>query len=62
MAWQFYGHGEVYNGAPVVPHHVAACNVGGQRDWIYAGLSKLCGVTGSGGVEVYTTFEATRVD
>lgn len=54
MAWQFYGHGEVYSGAPVVPHHVAACNVGGVRYWIYAGLSKLYGVTGAGGTVTHT--------
>jgi hypothetical protein len=64
MAWQFLGHGEVYSGAPVVPHHLAACNVGGARYWIYAGLSKLYGVTGSGGSVTHTnlTRQTSGVD
>ena len=54
MALQFYGHGEVYGGALIVPHHVTPCNVGGARYWIYAGLSKVYGVTGSGGSVTHT--------
>lgn len=54
MAWQFYGHGEVFAGAPVVPYHVLPVNAGGVRYWVYAGLGKIYAVTGNGSSVVHT--------
>lgn len=64
LAYQFYGHGEVYAGAPIIPHHVLPCNVGGARYWVYAGLSKIYGVTGAAGSVVHTnlTRQTAAVD
>jgi hypothetical protein len=64
LAYQFHGHGEVYAGAPVAPHHVLPCNVGGDRFWLYAGLGKVYGVTGSGGSVTHTNLirQAAGVD
>jgi hypothetical protein len=53
-AWQSFGHGEVYPGAPVKPHHVLPVNVGASRYWVYAGLSKIHAVTGADGSTVHT--------
>ena len=54
MAYQFYGHGEVYNTPAYTPQHVIPCNVAGQRYWIYATAAKTFCVTISGGVAVHT--------
>jgi hypothetical protein len=63
-AWQSFGHGEVYAGAPIVPHHVLPVNVGATRYWLYAGLAKIYGVTGAGGSTVHTnlTRQSAGVD
>lgn len=53
-AYQFYGHGEVYNSPAVVPHHLIPVVVGGQRYWIYAGLEKIYAVTIDNGVSIHT--------
>ena len=53
-AYQFYGHGEVYNSPSIVPRHLIPVVVGTQRYWIYAGLAKAYAVTISGGVAVHT--------
>lgn len=54
MAYQFYGHGEVYDSPAYAPQHVLPCNVAGDRYWIYATESKVFAVTISGGVAVHT--------
>lgn len=54
MAYQFYGHGEVYDSPTYTPQHVLPCNVAGDRYWIYATASKVFAVTISGGVAVHT--------
>ena len=54
MAWQFYGHGEVYAGAPVVPLHILPVNVAGARYWLYASAGKIYAVTGNGASVVHT--------
>jgi len=64
MALQFYGHGEVYAGAPIVPYHVMPVNVGSERHWLYAGASKVYDVTSATGSPVHTnlTQQDTGVD
>lgn len=54
MAYQFYGHGEVYNSPTVAPQHVLPCMIGTARYWIYASATKTHCVTISGGVAVHT--------
>lgn len=54
MAYQFYGHGEVYNSPSYTPQHVLPCNVAGSRYWIYTTAGKTFAVTISGGVAVHT--------
>lgn len=54
MAYQFYGHGEVYNSPSFAPQHVIPCNVSGSRYWIYTTAGKTFAVTISGGVAVHT--------
>ena len=63
-AYQFYGHGEVYNSPAVVPHHLIPATIGTQRYWLYAGLAKVYAVTISGGVATHTnlTRQTTGVD
>lgn len=53
-AYQFYGHGEVYNSPSYAPQHVLPCNVGGNRYWIYATAAKTYCVTITGGAAVHT--------
>jgi hypothetical protein len=53
-AYQFYGHGEVYNSPSFTPQYVMPCNVGGNRYWVYATASKIFCVTITGGVAVHT--------
>jgi hypothetical protein len=54
FAYQFYGHGEVYNSPSFTPQHVLPCNVGGARYWIYTTAAKTFCVTNTGGVSVHT--------
>ena len=54
LAYQFYGHGEVYNSPSVAPQHVLPCNVSGVRYWIYTSAAKTYAVTNTGGVAVHT--------
>lgn len=54
MAYQFYGHGEVYNSPAYAPQHVLPCNVAGARYWIYTTAGKTFAVTITGGVAVHT--------
>lgn len=61
-ALQFYGHGEVYNGAIVTPHHVMPVNVNGGRYWMYASLNKIFVVTNQGGNSVHTNITRQSVD
>lgn len=56
-AYQFYGHGEVYNvpsGPSAVPQHVVPCNVAGARYWIYTTASGTFAVTVSAGAATHT--------
>ncbi len=53
-AYQFYGHGEVYNSPSFTPQHVLPCNVSGSRYWIYATAGKTFAVTNTGGSAVHT--------
>lgn len=53
-AYQFYGHGEVYNSPAYTPQHVLPCNVSGNRYWVYACAGKVFAVTNTGGVAVHT--------
>jgi hypothetical protein len=48
-AYQFYGHGEVYNSPSVVPQYVLPITITGTRYWIYATAAKTYAVTQSGG-------------
>lgn len=54
MAYQFYGHGEVYDSPSYTPQHVIPCNVAGQRYWIYATAGKTFAVTITGGGAVHS--------
>lgn len=54
MAYQFYGHGEVYNSPSVVPQHVLPCMIGAARYWIYTSAAKTFCVTITGGSAVHT--------
>lgn len=54
MAYQFYGHGEVYNSPAYAPQHVVPCSVSSVRYWIYATAAKTFCVTNTGGVAVHT--------
>ncbi len=53
-AYQFYGHGEVYNSPSFAPQHVLPCTVSGSRYWIYTTASKIFCVTNTGGTAVHT--------
>lgn len=63
-AYQFYGHGQVYNGPPVVPHHVLPVVVGTLRYWLYVSLQKAYVVTNTAGSPVHTniTRQTASVD
>jgi len=54
FAYQFYGHGEVYNSPTLAPQHVMPVNVAGQRYFIYATAAKQFAVTNTGGAAVHT--------
>lgn len=54
MAYQFYGHGEVYNSPSVAPQHILPCNVAGARYWIYTSAAKTYAVTITAGSAVHT--------
>lgn len=54
LAYQFYGHGEVYASPAYAPQHLLPCTVAGARYWIYATAGKVFAVTISGGVAVHT--------
>jgi hypothetical protein len=53
-AYQFLGHGEVYNSPAYVPQYVMPVNVAGVRYWLYATATKQFVVTNSGGSAVHT--------
>lgn len=53
-AYQFYGHGEVYNSPSVVPQYVLPVNISGNRYWVYMSAAKSYAVTYSGGVVTHT--------
>lgn len=53
-AYQFYGHGEVYNSPTYAPQHVMPCNINGARYWIYATAGKTFAATITGGAAVHT--------
>jgi hypothetical protein len=54
LAYQFYGHGEVYNSPTVVPQHVLPCTVSGNRYWIYTSAANTYCVTNTAGTPVHT--------
>lgn len=59
-AWMFYGYGQVYNTASVVPYHVLPVNLAdGTRYWVYASLTALYGVANTAGVAVHTDLSST---
>lgn len=64
MAFQFLGHGEVFQGAEVVPFHVLPVTIGDARYWIYCGLNKVYAVSGATGSTVHTniTRQTASVD
>lgn len=53
-AYQFYGHGEVYNSPSLTPQHVLPCNVAGARYWVYTTAAKTFAVTITAGAAVHT--------
>jgi hypothetical protein len=53
-AYQFLGHGEVYNSPSFEPQHVLPCNVAGGRYWVYLTPTKAFAVTNNSGVSVHT--------
>lgn len=52
-AYQFLGHGEVYNSPAYIPQHVIPCNVAGNRFWVYATAGKQFAVTIVAGVATH---------
>lgn len=54
MAYQFYGHSEVYNSPSFAPQHILPCNVAGVRYWIYTTAAKTYCVTVTAGSAVHT--------
>ena len=54
FAYQFYGHGEVYNSPAFIPQHVVPCTVAGNKYWIYTTAAKTYAVANSGGVTTHT--------
>lgn len=59
MAYQFFGHGEVYNTPSYSPQFLLPCSVSGNRSWIYATATKVFVVTVAGGVAVHTDITPT---
>lgn len=53
-AYQFLGHGQVYNTPSYAPQHVMPINVAGVRYWLYATAAKQFVVTNTGGSSVHT--------
>lgn len=53
-AYQFLGHGEVYNSPAFAPQYVMPVYVAGARYWLYATATKQFVVTNSGGVTTHT--------
>lgn len=53
-AYQFLGHGEVYNSPSVAPQYILPVTIGSTRYWIYASAAKTYVVTNSGGAAVHT--------
>jgi hypothetical protein len=64
MAYQFYGHGAVYDPPTILPYHVLPVNVGAERHWLYAGAAKVYDVTSASGTAVHTniTRQTASVD
>lgn len=53
-AYQFYGHGEVYNSPSVIPQYVLPLTISGNRYWVYMSAGKSYAVTYSGSVVTHT--------
>lgn len=53
-AYQFNGHGEVYNSPSVAPQYILPLTIGSTRYWIYTSAAKTYVVTNSGGSAVHT--------
>lgn len=53
-AYQFYGHGEVYDSPSYAPQYVMPINVSGDRYWIYTTAAKTYCVTITAGASVHT--------
>lgn len=53
-AYQFLGHGEVYNSPTVAPQYVMPVNVAGVRYWLYMSAGKAYVVTNIAGVTTHT--------
>lgn len=53
-AYQFFGHGEVYNTPAFAPQYVMPVNVSGNRYWIYATAGKTYAVTNTSGTTTHT--------
>lgn len=53
-AYQFLGHGEVYNSPAFAPQYVMPVNVVGARYWLYATATKQFVVTNTAGVTTHT--------
>ena len=58
-AYQFFGHGEVYNSPAFAPQHILPVNIGSARYWIYATAAKTYATTVTGGAVV--TSDITHV-
>lgn len=54
MAYQFYGHGQVYGTPSNIPQHVFALTISGARYWIYLTAANAYAVTNTGGSTVTT--------
>lgn len=54
MAYQFYGHGQVYGTPSNIPQHVFALTISGARYWIYLTAANSYAVTNTGGSTVTT--------
>lgn len=53
-AYQFYGHGEVYNFPVVIPQYVFPVTISGNRYWLYMSAAKSHAVTYSAGIVTHT--------
>lgn len=53
-AYQFFGHGEVYNSPSVAPQYCFSLTIGTTRYWIYHSAAKSYIVTNSGGTATHT--------